>query len=81
MRLSAPIYILKQQAKALARSERIPLHLALDRIANREGFRVWSHLAAVRTTRVPYCSLNWTQEASCSLRVGPVRERRSSASG
>lgn len=46
MRLSAPIYILKQQAKALARSERIPLHLALDRIANREGFRVWSHLAA-----------------------------------
>src|SRR5215470_17176943 len=46
MKLSAPIFILKQQAKALSRSEKIPLHAALDRIANREGFAAWSLLAA-----------------------------------
>jgi replicative DNA helicase len=46
MKLSAPIFILKQQAKALSRAEKIPLHKALDRIANREGFTAWSLLAA-----------------------------------
>lgn len=46
MKLSAPIFILKQQAKALSRAEKIPLHQALDRIANREGFTAWSLLAA-----------------------------------
>ncbi len=46
MNLSAPIYILKQQAKALSRKERIPLHRALDLLANREGFATWSLLAA-----------------------------------
>jgi replicative DNA helicase len=46
MKLSAPIYILKQQAKALSRKESIPLHQALDRIAQREGFGAWSLLSA-----------------------------------
>lgn len=46
MELSAPIFILKQQAKTLARREKIPLHNALDRIAHREGFTAWSQLAA-----------------------------------
>jgi replicative DNA helicase len=46
MRLSAPVYILKQQAKALSRKESIPLHQALDRIAQREGFGAWSLLSA-----------------------------------
>jgi replicative DNA helicase len=46
MMLSAPIYILKQQAKALSRKESIPLHQALDRIAQREGFGAWSLLSA-----------------------------------
>jgi replicative DNA helicase len=46
MKLSAPIYILKQQARAFSRKEKIPLHTALDRIANREGFGTWSLLAA-----------------------------------
>ena len=46
MVLSAPVFILKQQAKDLSRREKIPLHEALDRIANREGFRTWSLLAA-----------------------------------
>jgi hypothetical protein len=49
MKLSAPIFILKQQAKALSRRDRIPLHRALDRIARREGFVTWSSLAAARS--------------------------------
>lgn len=46
MKFSAPIYILKQQAKAFARKNNIALHEALDRIAKREGFASWSLLAA-----------------------------------
>jgi replicative DNA helicase len=46
MKFTAPIFILKQQAKALSRKENIPLHQALDRIASREGFNAWSLLAA-----------------------------------
>lgn len=46
MSLSAPIYLLKQQAKALSRQENIPLHQALDQIAHREGFRAWSLLSS-----------------------------------
>ncbi|WP_299394949.1 DNA helicase [Pelagibius sp.] len=46
MRLSAPIFRLKRQARLLAREAGLPLHAALDRIAGDEGFRSWSHLAA-----------------------------------
>lgn len=46
MKLSAPIYRLKRQAKILSREEKIPLHEALDRLAVKEGFKSWSHLAA-----------------------------------
>jgi replicative DNA helicase len=46
MTLSAPIPVLKQQAKALARDQNIPLHEALDKIAQREGFSAWSLLSA-----------------------------------
>lgn len=46
MKLSAPIYILKQQAKAMSRRDKVRLHVALDQIAAREGFRAWSHLAS-----------------------------------
>ncbi len=57
MKFSAPIYILKQQARAFSRKEKIPLHDALDRIAKQEGFGSWSLLAA-----------KWsTDEASTSL--------------
>ncbi len=38
MKLSAPVNILRRQARALSRKEQIPLHQALDRIARREGF-------------------------------------------
>ena len=46
MKLSAPIFRLKKAARALSRAEGIPLHLALDRIAQQEGFTKWSLLAA-----------------------------------
>jgi DNA replication protein DnaC len=58
MKLSAPIFILKQQAKALSQRESLRLHVALDQIATREGFNAWSHLAAtwqrIDTCRVLY---------------------------
>lgn len=45
-KLSAPIYRLKRQAKALSLKEKIPLHEALARIARQEGFETWSLLAS-----------------------------------
>jgi len=57
MKFSAPIYILKQQARAFARKGRIPLHEALDRIAKQEGFDNWSLLAAKWNTDKPDSSL------------------------
>src|SRR6266853_1554601 len=53
MKFTAPVFILKQQAKALSRKEKIPLHQALDRIASREGFHAWSLLAAKATSDRP----------------------------
>ena len=46
MKLTAPIYRLKRNAKQLARQDGIPLVKALDRIAADEGFAGWSLLAA-----------------------------------
>tara|TARA_R110002020_G_scaffold850_2_gene4221 strand:+ start:380 stop:1102 length:723 start_codon:yes stop_codon:yes gene_type:complete len=46
MKSSAPIYRLKHRARQMARGENVPLHAALDRVAIKEGFRNWSHLAA-----------------------------------
>jgi replicative DNA helicase len=46
MKLSVPIYSLKNRAKALSREKEIPLHVALNRVAQEEGFQSWSLLAA-----------------------------------
>ena len=46
MELSQPIYHLKRRAKLISRTEGIPLHAALDRVAREEGFRTWGMLAA-----------------------------------
>ena len=46
MKLSGPIYLLKRNAKRLAREEGIELNVALERIAMAEGFKNWSLLAA-----------------------------------
>jgi replicative DNA helicase len=53
MKLSAPIYHLKRKAKPLSREKNIPLHEALDRIAEQEGFGGWSLLATKATIRAP----------------------------
>src|SRR3546814_16451291 len=45
MKLSAPIFRLKRQAKLLSRETNEPLHASLDEVAKREGCRGWSHLA------------------------------------
>jgi predicted ATP-dependent serine protease len=46
MKLSAPIFRLKRQAKLLSRETKAPLHASLDEVAKREGYRSWSHLAS-----------------------------------
>lgn len=46
MKLSTPIYNLKRQAKILSRQRQIPLHAALDKVAQAEGFQNWSLLAS-----------------------------------
>lgn len=51
MRLTAPIYRLKRQAKLLSRELNIPLNQALDRIAVSEGYKRWSHLTAATRDR------------------------------
>jgi replicative DNA helicase len=53
MRLSAPVYHLKRQARLLSRRENIPLPTALDRIAGEEGFGSWSLLAAKAAEAAP----------------------------
>ena len=54
MKLSAPIYVLKQQARALSQRDSVRLHVALDQVAAREGFTAWSHLAST-----------WQQHDTC----------------
>ncbi len=53
MKLSAPIYRLKREAKTLSRQESISHLEALDRIAVREGFKTWSLLAAKLAETAP----------------------------
>lgn len=53
MKLSAPVYHLKRQARLLSREAKIPLHQALDRIAARQGFAGWSLLAAKLSETAP----------------------------
>lgn len=57
MTLSAPIHRLKRKARLLSRSERIPLHAALDRIATDEGYRSWSLLVAKQPMAMPVDAL------------------------
>ena len=57
MKLSAPLYHLKRRAKLLSRTENIPLHEALDRIARQEGFAGWSLLAVKAAAAAPAAKL------------------------
>ncbi|MES0879039.1 DNA helicase [Roseibium sp. SCP14] len=53
MKLSAPLFRLKRQARQLAREAKLPLHVALDRVAAREGFCSWSHLSSAQSKAKP----------------------------
>lgn len=53
MKLSAPIYHLKRKARLLARSQDIPLHQALDRVASDEGSNSWSLLVSKAAETAP----------------------------
>ncbi len=57
MKLSAPLYHLKRQAKILSRERKIPLHEALDRIAAGQGYAGWSLLAARMAAASPAAKL------------------------
>lgn len=70
MKLSAPIYRLKREARQLARREGLPLHTALDRIARTEGFAAWSLLAARYAADSPAQKLLGRLEGGDLLLVG-----------
>jgi replicative DNA helicase len=53
MKLSAPIFRLKRRAKLMSREVKIPLSVALNRVAADEGFSSWSLLAARYAKRDP----------------------------
>jgi len=45
MRISAPIFRLKREARLRSRALGIPMHYALDQVAGEQGFKSWSHLS------------------------------------
>lgn len=53
MKLSAPIYSLKRLAKIQSKEHKIPLHAALNRVAQDEGFPSWGLLAAQAAAASP----------------------------
>ncbi len=46
MKLSAPPFVLKGRARAIAQMQQLPLHQALNQVAQAEGFASWSLLSA-----------------------------------
>lgn len=70
MRLSAPIFRLKRQAKLLSRKENIPLSMALDRLAKMEGFSSWSLLAARMSSDQPVRKIFAELEAGDMVLLG-----------
>lgn len=57
MKITIPIYRLKRLAKQLSKEESLPLTVALDIIANGEGFGTWSSLAHQHGKRRPAAKL------------------------
>lgn len=53
MKLSAPIYVLKSQAKELKRTKQITIVEALNQIAQREGYSSWSLLQSKAKDLIP----------------------------
>ena len=53
MNTTPPLFVLKRQAKALAKQEQIPHLAALDRLAQAHGFERWSLLISSTSQRDP----------------------------
>jgi replicative DNA helicase len=53
MKLSAPVYVLKSQAKDLKKARKIPLSEALDEVAKKEGYATWSLLISKHQNELP----------------------------
>jgi replicative DNA helicase len=58
MMLSTPLFVMRRQARLLAREQRIALHQALDQIAQDQGFSNWSLLMAKHRDTKPGAALN-----------------------
>lgn len=63
MKLSAPVFQLKRCARQMARSEHVPLNVALDRVARAEGFERWSLLSRRLAVQLPPVALLSQMEA------------------
>jgi replicative DNA helicase len=57
MKLSAPVYRLKRNARRVSRQKKIPLIQALDEIARQEGCESWSLLVARLAAEMPAARL------------------------
>lgn len=57
MKLSVPVYSLKRLAKNLSKEKKIPLHAALNFVAQDEGFESWGLLAARVSAESPAVKL------------------------
>lgn len=53
MKLSAPVYVLKSQAKNLKKDQNISLSKALDEVAKKEGYASWSLLISKHENSLP----------------------------
>ncbi len=63
MKLSAPIFRLKRQARLLSRTAKMPLNQALDELAKKEGFQNWSLLASRISSAPPSAAVYRQLEA------------------
>ena len=54
MKLSAPVYVLKSQAKNLKKTREISLSEALNEIAKKEGYATWSLLVSKHENSLPH---------------------------
>lgn len=70
MNLSAPIFQLKRRAKSISRERRVPLFEALNSVAEGEGFRSWSLLAAHFAKVDPASAMLATLEPGDMVLVG-----------
>lgn len=53
MKITIPVFKLKREAKILSRKNKIPLHVALDKVAAENGFKKWSHLSFAEANQTP----------------------------